>query len=163
MPKTIIVKAFDAQRVFKYSWPTRLIAQEGDLLILHGDWGRLLHHTAGEKVHITNQSLEFYSLSRPYAISALLDRQGTLQEYYGQVTLPPLTYESGREISFVMLGLDLQVKPSFDYEILDRTGKELSERAGQGLIELVELIERREGPFDQEYLRPYLQQVRQGL
>ena len=195
MPKTIIVKAFDAQRVFKYSWPTRLIAQEGDLLILHGDWGRLLHHTAGEKVHITNQSLEFYSLSRPYAISALLvgrDEQhrhttprrywchnhlserrelnpqqpawkGTLQEYYGQVTLPPLTYESGREISFVMLGLDLQVKPSFDYEILDRTGKELSERAGQGLIELVELIERREGPFDQEYLRPYLQQVRQGL
>ena len=163
MSEIITVKAFDAEHTFKYSWPTTLLTQEEDLIVLHGDWERLLHHAAGEKVPITNRSIELYPLHRPYAISVLLDRQGKLQEYYGRVSLPPLTYEPGKQIALVMLGLDLQVKPDFDYDILDRTKDELSEQAQKGLIELVELIERREGPFDREYLRPYLQRVRQKL
>lgn len=161
MSQIITVKALDAQQRVKYSWPAMLLAQEEDLIVLHGDWERLLQHAEGQQAAITNRSIEFYPLHCPYTISAILDQQGRLQEYYGRVTLPPLTHKPGKEISFVMLGLDLQVKPDFDYEILDRAQEETSKQAQQGLIELVELIERREGPFDREYLRPYLQQVRQ--
>ena len=160
--QTITVKAFDAEHKFKYSWSATLLAQERGWIILYGDWGRLLHHAEGAAVPITNRSLEFYPVDSPYVISVLLDRVGELKEYYGRVILPPLIYQSERQIEFAMLGVDLHVKADFDYEILESPVLKPSNSGAiqRGLIELVELIERREGPFDREFLLPYLQQAR---
>lgn len=164
MGKTITVKALDADHKFKYSWPAMLLSHKGNSVVLYGEWGRLLHHASGERVPITNQSIEFCPRNCPYVVSIMLDRKGKIQEYYGRVTLPPLIYQPEKQISFVMLGVDLQVKPNFDYEILDS----MSQREGhstqlqQGLLQLVELIERREGPFDRKFLRAYLDRIRES-
>lgn len=156
MGNEITVKALDAQRSLKYSWSATLLAREEDGVVLYGKWGRLLCHAQGERVPITNCSIEFYPFRGPYVISVILDRAGKLQEYYGRVISPPTLYTPEKELEFVMLGVDLQVRPNYDYEILDRANEELSEPAQRGLIELVECVERREGPFDREFLRSYL-------
>jgi protein associated with RNAse G/E len=171
MNGTITVKAFDFRRELKYSWPARLIAREGDWIILCGDWERPLRYAGGETTPVTNRSLEFYRLNRPYVIAAIFDENWELREYYGRVTLPPELHESEQELTFVMLGLDLQVKPDYDYdydyEILEvergeREGEEEREQAERGLIELVGLVERREGPFDREFLGRHLIHARRG-
>jgi protein associated with RNAse G/E len=166
MSKAITVKALDPQHVLKYFWHARPLAQTEDWIVLYGEWGRLLHHAEGETVPITNRSLEFYARRRPYVISVILDRAGKLQEYYGRVILPPLVYEPAKQIEFVMLGVDLPVTPDYDYEILDRAAQNyddetLSTQAQHGLMELVELLERREGPFDPEFVDLYLQRARE--
>lgn len=168
----ITVQAQDAQRKLKFSWPARLLEQGETQLVLYGDWERPLHrhdahHAEGEIVlPVPNRSIEFYDLVKPYSIAALLDRTWQLKEYYARVILPPTHDEAARTLTFVMLGFDVQVQPTdgdLDYEILEHTLPEdpkEQDLAREALFELVELIERREGPFDSQLLARYVQKAR---
>jgi hypothetical protein len=158
--EAITVKAL-AQRKLKYSWPTRLVAREGDLIVLYGDWGRPLRYASGDVTPVTNRSLEFYWLKKPYAIAAIFDKDWELREYYGRVIEPPKL--SGGELELAMLGYDLQINSDYDYEIVELEQGGSEGEAERGLIELIELIERREGPFDREFLGGHLTQVRRVL
>jgi len=155
MGEVVTVKAL-AQGELRYSWPASLIARDDDLIVLYGDWGRPLQRPGGDVTRVTNRSLEFYWLSSPYTVAAIFDEDWELREYYGRVIEPPRL--SGGELEFVMLGYDLQIRPEYDYEIVEL--EEVSSEAERGLMGLVELVERREGPFDRDILARYLRPVR---
>jgi len=168
----ITVQAQDARRKLKFSWPAHLLERREEQLVLYGDWERPLHrHDApnieGEIVlSVTNRSIEFYDLMKPYGIAALLNRTWQLEECYARVTLPPKYDEAARTLTFVMLGFDVQVQPTgsdLDYEILEHTlpgDPKEQDLAREALLELVELVERREGPFDPQCLDEYVQKAR---
>ncbi len=163
--EAITVRALDVEGRLKYCWPAVLLAEEEGLIVLCGDWERPLQYPHGASVPITNRSLEFYWLDQPYVISALFDRAWQLKEYYARVTLPPQYDKSFKRLSFVMLGLDLQIKPDYEYDLLEYPDSEDSpaqiERR-DGLMALIELIERREGPFNFEFLGSYLKRACRG-
>jgi protein associated with RNAse G/E len=163
MGEMITVKALDAQGHLKYSWMATLLDRTAEWTILYGQWERLLHyHVEDQMIPIPNRSLEFYSPNRPFVAAAILNRAGELQEYYARVTSPPQLDTPG-QLRFVMLGLALQVKPDYDYEMFDhrpRPQEELSDSQERGLIALVEAIERREEPFARGFLRRYLQELK---
>ena len=179
----IEVRVRDARRRLRWAWPARLLAREpeDERLVLYGDWERPLRRfklepgrepAEGDGVEtvgiMSNRSLEFYELRKPYAVAALLARDWALQEYYARVTLPPQYDEAEGTLTLVSLGFDVQVRPvhddgDLDYEILEHEPPEDPDEQGlarEALLELIELIERREGPFDPRALAPYVEKAR---
>lgn len=163
MSRTISVKALDRDGNVKYAWEATLLAHEREenLIVLYGAWGRPLSYGAqGRTVPITNRSLEFYWLRQPYTLSAACDREGNLREYYGRIIHPPELEEETQVLTFILLGVDLRVTPDYDFEVLEHEHREQlsdaeDEAAGRALLALVEMVERREGPFDGAYLERY--------
>lgn len=181
----IEVRVRDARRRLRWAWPARLLAREpeDERLVLYGDWERPLRRfkpepgrepAEGGSVEtvglVSNRSLEFYELRKPYAVAALLARDWALQEYYARVTRPPHYDEAEGTLTLVSLGFDVQVRPlrddgdlDLDYEILEHEPPEDPDEqalAREALLELIELIERREGPFDPRALAPYVEKAR---
>lgn len=170
MSRPYTVRAQDVAGELRYSWEAALLAREAeeDLVVLAGDWERPLHHAGREEAApVTNRSLEFYWLGRLYAVFALFDRDWGLREYYGRVIRPPKLDERHGLLTLVLLGPDLQVRPDLDYRVLERADRsrlspDEERTAERALLSLVELVERREGPFDSEFLGRFLERVRRG-
>jgi len=84
------------------------------------------------------------------------------------VILPPQYDEAEGTLTLVSLGFDVQVRSvhddgDLDYEILEHELPEDPDEqalAREGLLELIERIERREGPFDPRALAPYVEKAR---
>ncbi len=139
-------------------------------MVLCGDWERPLAFPDGRVVPITNRSLEFYDREKPYTVAALFDRTWELQEYYARLIRPPQWEFRPRILVLELLGLDVQITPDYDYALLEhetvddpeavrRLAQEES-RLREGVLALLEEVERREGPFDPEKLRGWVEQVR---
>ena len=148
-------KAHDRAGQLKYRWESKLIANEETLYVFYGDWDRDLEQADGTKVPVTNQSLEFYWTDRDYMISTIYNEVGTLQEYYGRAISDVKLNETDRSVSYVLLGSDLQIAPNYKYDIVspDEVDQpDAAESANDGWLDLFMLFERREGPFDPEFL-----------
>lgn len=164
----IIVRALDAKGELKLSWPTTLLRREGDLLVLYGEWGRPLCSADGTVASVTNRSIEFYGLKKPYGIATILDRAWELREYYARIARPPC-YDPDKALSFEMLGLDVQITPECDYELIAREDEESAlsdedlDSARRGVMDLIEEIERREGPFDSGFLSKFVEEARRSF
>jgi protein associated with RNAse G/E len=165
----ITVRALDASGKLKFTWPTTLLRHEGDSLVLYGEWDRPLRSADSTVMSVTNRSIEFYDLKKPYVIGAILDRTWELREYYARIVRPPRYDPDRKELSLEMLGLDVQITPEYDYEIIAQEDEQraLSEgdhdRARLGLLDLLEEIERREGPFDSGFLRGFVEEARRSI
>jgi protein associated with RNAse G/E len=157
MSELFTIKALAADGQMKYRWQAKLLVNENDLYVLHGDWDRDLEHADGTKSPITNQSIEFYWTEQQFMIAALFDETGKLREFYGRVTSRPEIDANSCSISFALIGPDLQVQPDLAYEILSPGGDDSDEVSGDGWLDLIVLLERREGPFDRTVLSKYTQ------
>ena len=116
-----------------------------------------IEHDLLGKVASGTISIEYYWLDRWYNVFRFGDRDGNIQNFYCNVTMPPSF--DGCILSYVDLDIDVLVKPDFSYRVLDledfeenasRYGypAEVTEKAHAALAELITLIERRSFPFD---------------
>jgi protein associated with RNAse G/E len=165
MSELFRVEALTPQGELKYRWQAELLDRSKELLLLRGAWERLLEHADEPATPITNQSLEFYWPDRLYTISALFDEKGSLREFYGRVILPINLDAKTKKITITLIGPDLQITPSGQYDVLDlpyQATPEQEERydLGQGWLDLVGLVERREGPFDPAFFTPYRKKIK---
>ena len=167
------MQALDAQGRRKFSWPARVVAaeDEAERLVLCGDWGRPLTLSDGRTVPVTNRSLEFYHRRKPYAVAALFGEAWELQEYYAHLIRPPRWDLAERTLTIEMLGLDVRITPEYEYEFLEHEASrapgpppkllpEDETRLREGVFELLEELERREGPFDPHGLREWVGRAR---
>jgi len=155
-------------RVAKYdgtehrSWPALLAEQTGSLLVLDAVFEEDIEHDLLGKVASGTISIEYYWLDRWYNVFRFGDRDGNIQNFYCNVTMPPSF--DGRILSYVDLDIDVLVKPDFSYRVLDledfeenasRYGysAEVTEKAHAALAELITLIETRSFPFDDAQTR----------
>ncbi|MBC7911308.1 MAG: DUF402 domain-containing protein [Pyrinomonadaceae bacterium] len=92
-----------------------------------------------------------------YNVFRFLEPTGELRNYYCNVNVPP-TFD-GQELSFIDLDMDILVAPDMSYTILDedeftvnalryKYPAEVCRQARRALLELVEMLEKRQFPFD---------------
>lgn len=168
MSDSIHIRVLNPRERAKYRWLVQMLAEEGDLLVVHGLWERLLEFISqGTSAPVTNQSIEFYWRERPYTVAAAYDENWALQELYGRIVRPPRWNEAEQAFDLVSLGLDVQVRPALSYDILEHADYDALDEADlataqEGLMGLIEMIERQEGPFDPSWLTRYEQLISNG-
>lgn len=152
---TIHSRKFDG-RISK-SWKAELIERGDDLVVVKGVFDIDVDHRKLGFIGRGTVSYEFYWLDRWYNVFRFHEPEGALRSYYCNVTTPPVL--SGSTLEYVDLDIDVLADHEFNYEILDmdefeeRTAelgytKNIVEGAMKSLSELIELIEKRQFPFD---------------
>ena len=165
MSELIDVRVLNPRERPKYRWPVQALIEEDGLIVAHGAWERpLAFISQGTEAPVTNQSIEFYWHATPYTVAAIYDESWALQELYGRVIRPLRRAETEDRLDLISLGLDLQVTPGLSYEILEHADYEALDEADvatsqEGLMGLIEMIERLEGPFDPAWRARYEQRV----
>ena len=155
--RSIIVRAHKYDGNEHRRWPALLAEQTGSLLVLDAVFEEDIEHDLLGKVASGTISIEYYWLDRWYNVFRFCDREGKVQNFYCNVTMPPSL--DGGVLSYVDLDIDVLVKPDFSYRVLDlddfeenasRYGysAEVQEKAHAALSELIALIETRSFPFD---------------
>ena len=138
-------------------WRARLCERAGTLILLDAVFDEEIRHPLLGTITHGTLSREFYWTDRWYSIFRFEEPTGGLRNFYCNVNTPP-TFD-GRILSYTDLDIDLLVAPDFSYQVLDedefeanaaRYGytTEIRARARRAVAELVELITRRELPFD---------------
>lgn len=161
MSASVSIRVLNPRERAKYRWPVQALIEEDGLFVFHGAWERPLEFISqGTEAPVTNQSIEFYWRDHPYAVSAIYDANWALQELYGRVIRVPRWTEAEGTLDVVSLGLDIQVTPGMTYEILEHADYDGLDEADlataqEGLMGLIETIERQEGPFDPSWLSRY--------
>ena len=143
------------------SWPARLVAREGPLFVLDGVFDAEVNHALLGTIASGTRSIEYYWEDRWYSVFRFHEPSGELRNFYCNVNTPAVFY--GRVLRYVDLDIDVLVRPDFTYEVLDLDEFEenaatfdypdrLVERARGALEELLDLIARRQFPFDRTTL-----------
>ncbi len=156
-PTGVIVRACKFDGAEHRRWPARLVRREGSLLVLDATFEEEINHELLGKIARGTQSLEYYWTDRWYNIFRFSEPWGELRNYYCNVNVPP-TLESG-VLSYIDLDIDVLVAPNLSYSILDEDefeanalrfgySEEVKRNAHHALDDLIELIEKREFPFD---------------
>jgi protein associated with RNAse G/E len=139
------------------TWPARLVSEEGTLVVVEGVFEEQIVHTNLGVIEAGTRSLEFYWTDRWYSVFRFHRPGGELRNFYCNVNAPASF--DGRTLGFVDFDIDLLVAPDFSYTVLDED--EFAEHAERlkypadtrrkalaAVRELIELVERREFPFD---------------
>lgn len=136
-----------------------MVRQETPLLVLDASFDSEISHELLGLITSGTKSLEYYWLDRWYNVFRLSQPAGQLRNYYCNVNMPPDF--DGQTLRYVDLDIDVLVEPDFSYRILDLEDfEENAARFGypdlvraasrKALDSLVELIETRAFPFNQE-------------
>lgn len=139
-------------------WPARVVEHSNSLLVLDAVFAEEIQHDLLGTIASGTISVEYYWLDRWYNVFRFSDREGKLQNFYCNVTLPPSF--DGRVLSYVDLDIDVLVRPDFSFRVLDledfeenasRYGypAEVQEKAHVALADLIQLIETRSFPFSE--------------
>ena len=155
---TINSRKYD-QRI-RRSWTGGLISQNDKLLVIVGRFEFDVEHDDLGLIRQGTISFEHYWLDRWYNVFRFHEPDGSLRNYYCNITMPP-TFENG-VLDFVDLDIDVVVWPDNNYEILDRGDFERNtvkfgypsdvvDNAEASLAEVTRLVERREFPFTTEF------------
>lgn len=126
------------------------------MLIVVGTFDRDIEHADLGLIHTGTISREYYWLDRWYNVFRFHSPDGTLRNYYCNVSLPP-TFEKG-VLDYVDLDLDIVVWPDFTCDILDRDEyaanavnfnypHSVRSKVAKSMADLSKLIEEREFPF----------------
>ena len=158
MPVEVRSLRFDGS--VKRVWRARLARREEDLIVLEGVFEEEVRHPLLGAIRAGTLSTEFFWTNRWYSVFRFREPDdGRLRNFYGNINTPPSL--SGGILSFVDLDIDVLVRPDFAYTILDedefeqhaeqfKYPLEFRRRAFRALEELLELVGRREFPFDAE-------------
>lgn len=152
----IIVSACKYDGTEHRRWTARMMSRDDNLLILDAKFAEDISHDLLGLVARGTASIEYYWLNRWYNIFRFLNPNGQLRSFYCNVNIPP-TFD-GRVLSYVDLDIDILVEPDLSYRIVDEDEFALNaakynypehvrKRAYQALQELVNLIEKRDFPF----------------
>jgi protein associated with RNAse G/E len=131
--------------------------EEGTLVVVEGVFEERIVHPNLGVIEAGTRSLEFYWTDRWYSVFRFQRPGGELRNFYCNVNAPASF--DGRTLGFVDFDIDLLVAPDFSYTVLDED--EFAENAERlkypadtrrkalaAVRELIELVERREFPFD---------------
>jgi protein associated with RNAse G/E len=141
------------------SWNAKVLRQEGSLLVLDATFDKEIKHDLLGTIASGTKSIEYYWLDRWYNIFRFAEPTGELRSYYCNVNVPPAF--DGQVLSYVDLDIDILVEPDLSYRIVDlddfeqnvdRFGysEDVQTKARQGLEKLIELIEARAFPFNDD-------------
>lgn len=139
------------------SWECQLIERNDPLLVLVGDFGHDVEHPDLGSIAKGTISYEYYWLDRWYNVFKFQEPDGDFRNFYCNINLPP-TFEND-VLDYVDLDIDVLVWPDGTTKTLDVDDfevnatkfvypEELRAKAFETLSELLELIAKREFPFD---------------
>jgi protein associated with RNAse G/E len=158
MNNEIIVRSLKYDGRLHREWRARLLRQDGSLVIVEGEFAETVEHAQLGVIARGTVSTEYFWRDRWYSIFRFREPTGALRNYYCNVNRPPTLV--GRLLTFVDLDIDVLVLPDHTYRVLDEDefaehaahygySPEVRQRVTRALNELIELIERREFPFDE--------------
>ena len=138
------------------TWTCELVERNDPLIVLIGEFDRDVEHPGLGSIRRGTVSHEYYWLDRWYNIFRFLEPDGTLRNYYCNVSMPP-TFENG-VLDYVDLDIDVVVWKDLSYEVVDRDDFErntvkygypddVKQRAEESVAKLIRMIEGREFPL----------------
>ena len=150
---TINSRKYDGH--IRRSWEGGLISESETQIVLVGKFEEDVGHDEIGLIKKGTVSFEFYWPGRWYNIFRFHEPDGTLRNYYCNITMPP-TLSDG-VLDYVDLDIDVLVWPDNRYEVLDLDDfevnkvkfgypKDVIEKGEQSLGEVIELIEKGELP-----------------
>ena len=150
---TINSRKYDGQ--IRRSWEGGLISESETQIVLVGKFEEDVGHDEIGLIKKGTVSFEFYWLDSWYNIFRFHEPDGTLRNYYCNITMPP-TLSDGI-LDYVDLDIDVLVWPDNRYEVLDLDDfevnkvkfgypKDVIEKAEHSLAEVIALIEKGELP-----------------
>lgn len=100
------------------TWVCELIEQYGQFYVFSGIFDHDVDHDVLGLIKEGTVSYEYYWLDRWYNIFRFHNADGTLRNYYFNISMPPVF--AGEELNFIDLDIDIIVLPDSSYQILDR-------------------------------------------
>ncbi|MBA2338813.1 MAG: DUF402 domain-containing protein [Pyrinomonadaceae bacterium] len=153
----ILVRACKFDGRVHREWKAKLIRRDNSLLVLDARFDTEIRHPLLGTIARGTRSVEYYWTDKWYNVFRFMNASGDLRNYYCNINVPA-TLDAG-VLSFIDLDIDVLVHPTFNYEILDEEEFETNSRfynystevkrsAQEALTALLELIEKREFPFN---------------
>lgn len=155
---TVNARKLDGQ--IHRSWNCALVRENYELWEFVGIFETEIRHPLLGIIRPETVSYEFYWKTRWYNVFRFHEPEGDLRNFYCNVNLPPV-FEEG-VLNYVDLDIDILVAPDFSFQVLDLEefqenvrkydySPEIVARAETSLGELIELIVKRQFPFDFEF------------
>ena len=155
--QSITVQARKYDKRIHRQWQAQLISQTDSHIVVEGVFTEEVKHTLLGTIQRGTHSTEYYWTDRWFSIFRFLEPDGQLRNYYCNINQP--VEFRGNILSFIDLDIDVYVRPDFSYRILDEEEfianasrynypSDVRSRVPAALSRLIELIERREYPFD---------------
>lgn len=138
-------------------WQARLVARHESLVVVAGVFEEEIRHPLLGRIARGTESVEYYWTDRWYSVFRFSEPSGSLRNYYCNINQPAKF--DGRVLSFVDLDIDVLVAPDLSYRVLDEEEfilhaarydypASVRETVPRALAELIDLIERRDYPFE---------------
>lgn len=145
---TINSKKYDGS--IRRSWQGGIVSQSADLIVVVGRFDANVEHNDLGLIRRGTVSFEHFWTSRWYNIFRFHEPDGSLRNYYCNVSMPPT--QDGDVLDYVDLDIDVVVWPDRRVEVLDRDDfernalrfnypQDVIDSAEQSLVELLTLIE----------------------
>jgi protein associated with RNAse G/E len=139
-------------------WRARLVRVEGPLVVVEGEFEETVEHSQLGTIARGTVSTEYFWTDRWYSIFRFREPDKTLRNYYCNINQPASLDD--QLLTFVDLDIDVLVSPDNTYRVLDEDefdanaacyqySSEVHEQVPRALAELIDVIERREFPFDE--------------
>jgi protein associated with RNAse G/E len=152
---TINSRKFDG--TIHKTWTADLIEQKNTLLTFVGEFEKEVNHKELGVIRRGTVSYEFYWLDCWFNIFRLHEPNGSLRNFYCNINLPPIFKD--KVLDYVDLDIDVLVWKDFSIQILDidefaenskkyNYSLEIKNKASESLKEILNLIEKRDFPFD---------------
>ncbi len=161
----VTINSLKYDQTIRRTWQVDLVDQDGSLLIFAGEFDSDVDHPDLGFIPRGTISHEYYWLDRWYNIFRFLESDGSLRNYYCNVSMPS-RFQNG-VLEYIDLDIDVVVWPDGRHVVLDMN--EFAENVDQlsypanvcsnaleGLTELIDLVASRKFPFDADLGLPKL-------
>lgn len=158
--KKITVNARKFDNSIHKSWKCKLLTENTDYWIFLGKFEREINHSQLGIIRRGTISYEYYWTHKWFNVFRFHEPEGDLKYYYCNINFPP-KFENNT-LDYVDLDLDILVKKDLSFEILDQDefeenakiynySSDLKTKIGQAVEELLEIIQQRQFPFNQDF------------
>lgn len=158
-PTRVLIRARKYDGRIHRSWHARLREMRGSLIVVDAEFEQEIRHPLLGTILAGTRSAEFYWTDRWYNVFRFAHPDGTLRNFYCNVNTPAILRDG--VLDFTDLDIDVLVTPDFSSSVLDEDEfdrhtiefgypEDVRDQAHAALAELLELIARREFPFDSE-------------
>ena len=154
----ITVVSLNYDRTVRKTWAANLISSGPGFVELAGFFDRDITHPTLGNIHKGTLTVEYFWPDRWFNIFKFLEPDGRLKYFYCNIAMPP-EFVDGK-IEYVDLDIDVIVLPDGSPQILDEDdfaisakrfqySDDLVARVKAVLKELLELLDKKEFPFDE--------------
>jgi uncharacterized protein len=156
-PKEIIINSRKFDGRIHRTWKARLLDETEELYSFVGVFESEVKHVNLGVIRRGTVSYEYYWKNRWFNVFRFHEPEGGLRNFYCNINQPP--HFAGGVLDYIDLDIDVLIWEDFSLEILDedefaenarryKVPEKIKTRARDSLAELLQLIERREFPFD---------------